>query len=119
MNVKPDIQRYSSQLLEFNTEGIGRAANLIKNGKLVAFPTETVYGLGANALDIEAVKSIFVAKGRPLTDPLIVHVASIVDGRKLLDLNPIENKVYDCLSKDFWPGISFFIFYLIQIIVLI
>lgn len=52
----------------------------------MAFLTETVYGLGANALDLEAVKSIFVAKGRPLTDPLIVHVTTVDDGRKLLDL---------------------------------
>ena len=46
-----------------------------------------MYGLGANALDADAVKSIFVAKGRPLTDPLIVHICSINEGRKLLDLN--------------------------------
>ncbi len=48
-----------------NKESIGEGANLIKNGKLVAFPTETVYGLGANGLDREAVAKIFIAKGRP------------------------------------------------------
>ena len=56
-------------------EEIEEAAEHIKKGELVAFPTETVYGLGANALDPAAVKSIFVAKGRPLTDPIIVHIA--------------------------------------------
>ena len=57
--------------------GLDEAANALKNGKLVAFPTETVYGLGANALDESAVKSIFAAKGRPSDNPLIVHIADI------------------------------------------
>ena len=56
---------------------IARAAELIRAGGLVAFPTETVYGLGANALDAAAVARIFAAKGRPRTSPLIVHVDSI------------------------------------------
>jgi L-threonylcarbamoyladenylate synthase len=59
------------------------AAHAIQRGELVAFPTETVYGLGANALDADAVNRIFVAKGRPLSDPLIVHVAG--EPRTLLD----------------------------------
>lgn len=59
-----------------NREEIHRAAELIRAGKLVAFPTETVYGLGANALDVKAVRRIFIAKGRPASSPLIVHVNS-------------------------------------------
>ncbi len=55
---------------------IERAAQILRTGGLVAFPTETVYGLGGNALDAAAVKKIFTAKGRPLWDPLIVHVSS-------------------------------------------
>src|SRR5512138_2572689 len=55
---------------------LARAARLIREGKLVAFPTETVYGLGANALNPEAVRRIFEVKGRPETSPLIVHVRS-------------------------------------------
>jgi L-threonylcarbamoyladenylate synthase len=55
------------------------AADIINNGGLVAFPTETVYGLGANALDAEAVGRIFTAKGRPADNPLIVHVANAAD----------------------------------------
>src|SRR5664279_215469 len=54
---------------------IDRAAQLLRQGRLVAFPTETVYGLGANALDPEAVARIYAVKGRPATNPLIVHVA--------------------------------------------
>jgi L-threonylcarbamoyladenylate synthase len=91
-------------LISPNREGILRASDLIKSGKLVAFPTETVYGLGANALDADAVKSIFVAKGRPLTDPLIVHVAHQSCSYDLVDLTPLEKTVFDALSKTFWPG---------------
>ena len=54
---------------------VARAADVIRGGGLVAFPTETVYGLGANALDAAAVARIFAAKGRPATNPVIVHVA--------------------------------------------
>ncbi|HYP06668.1 MAG TPA: Sua5/YciO/YrdC/YwlC family protein, partial [Bryobacteraceae bacterium] len=58
-------------------EEIATAAAILRRGGLVAFPTETVYGLGANALDREAVRRIFEVKGRPATSPLIVHVDSI------------------------------------------
>ncbi|MBA2244185.1 MAG: Sua5/YciO/YrdC/YwlC family protein, partial [Gemmatimonadetes bacterium] len=54
---------------------LARAADLLRRGGLVAFPTETVYGLGGNALDAEAVRRIFAAKGRPSYNPLIAHVA--------------------------------------------
>jgi len=58
---------------------INHAAHCLRAGKLVAFPTETVYGLGANALDAHAVARIFIAKTRPANDPLIVHLASPAD----------------------------------------
>ena len=57
------------------TATIEYAAGLLQRGQLVVFPTETVYGLGANALQIQAIEGIFVAKGRPFSDPLIVHIA--------------------------------------------
>ena len=60
-----------------DSKTIQLAADRLKNGQLVSFPTETVYGLGANALDCEACQNIFTSKGRPLTDPLIVHVSSM------------------------------------------
>jgi L-threonylcarbamoyladenylate synthase len=83
------------------TELIPQAAKLIREGKLVAFPTETVYGLGANALDAAAVESIFRAKGRPSTSPLIVHVDSIAMAQTLVQCWPEQAEK---LAAHFWPG---------------
>jgi L-threonylcarbamoyladenylate synthase len=80
---------------------IKRAADIIRQGGLVAFPTETVYGLGANALNAQAVARIFEAKERPSFDPLIVHIANIED-LKSLTTNPDE-RIYS-LAEKFWPG---------------
>jgi len=80
---------------------VAHAAGLIRAGKLVAFPTETVYGLGANALDTAAVERIFAAKGRPKTSPLIVHVDSIEMARGLAAEWPAEAET---LAKRYWPG---------------
>lgn len=77
------------------------AAKIIKNGGLVAFPTETVYGLGADALNPHAVAKIFEAKERPSFDPLIVHIADI-DNLNVLALE-INKNVYK-LAEKFWPG---------------
>jgi L-threonylcarbamoyladenylate synthase len=77
------------------------AAALIREGKLVAFPTETVYGLGANALDADAVARIFAAKGRPRTSPLIVHVSGIPMARELAAEWP---DAAQRLAEAFWPG---------------
>ncbi len=77
------------------------AAVLIRAGKLVAFPTETVYGLGANALDAEAIASIFARKGRPHTSPLIVHVDSIEMARSLAAEWPAAAEI---LARHYWPG---------------
>ncbi|GAB6169216.1 L-threonylcarbamoyladenylate synthase [Clostridium carnis] len=79
---------------------INEASEIIKEGGIVAFPTETVYGLGANALDTEAVKKIFKAKGRPQDNPLIVHVSS-KDIKSIVEEVPeVANK----LIEKFWPG---------------
>jgi len=80
---------------------VGRAAELIRAGRLVAFPTETVYGLGANALDADAVARIFAAKKRPRTSPLIVHVASREMARGLAALWP---DAAETLAQRYWPG---------------
>lgn len=77
------------------------AAESIKQGKLVLFPTETVYGIGANALDEKAVKDIFVAKGRAQDNPLIVHIANI---EMLDDLVQNVGEIEQKLMKTFWPG---------------
>ena len=82
-------------------EGIYKAAEIIKNGGLVAFPTETVYGLGANGLDENAVPKIYEAKGRPSDNPLILHIS---------EFDEIENIVKEIpdvafvLADEFWPG---------------
>lgn len=80
---------------------IERAAALIRAGKLVAFPTETVYGLGANALDAGAVRRIFEAKGRPQTSPLIVHVSSVEMARRYVTAWP---ETAERLAARHWPG---------------
>lgn len=77
------------------------AANIIKNGGLVAFPTETVYGLGANSLNSEAVLKIFKVKNRPADNPLINHIADIEWIYKLAEKVPEEAII---LAKNFWPG---------------
>lgn len=80
---------------------IKTAAKLIQEGKLVAFPTETVYGLGANALNPKAVAKIFELKERPSFDPLIVHISDVSDIVKLTLNN--DERVYK-LAEKFWPG---------------
>ena len=76
------------------------AAEVIRAGGIVAFPTETVYGLGANALNEESVKKIFIAKGRPQDNPLIVHVSSKDISSLVKEVPPIAQKLID----KFWPG---------------
>ena len=80
---------------------VARAAELIRAGELVAFPTETVYGLGANALDPAAIDKIYAAKGRPAGSPLIVHVASVEMARALVREWPERAEK---LAARFWPG---------------
>jgi L-threonylcarbamoyladenylate synthase len=80
---------------------IERAAACLRRGGLVAFPTETVYGLGVHALDAEAVRRLFDAKGRPAHDPLIVHVPSLEDARGLVADVPAAA---ERLAARFWPG---------------
>jgi L-threonylcarbamoyladenylate synthase len=80
---------------------IQEAAQILRSGGLVAFPTETVYGLGANALDATAVAKIFEAKGRPETSPLIVHASSIQMARTLVTEWPREAEE---LAQRWWPG---------------
>lgn len=86
---------------DFELSCIEEAANAIKNGGLCAFPTETVYGLGANALSEEAVSKIFKAKGRPQDNPLIVHIAD------LSDLEPLVKKIpkkAEIIANHYWGG---------------
>ena len=80
---------------------VAHAAELIRAGKLVAFPTETVYGLGANALDPAAVERIYEAKGRPHSSPIIVHVSDLEMVRQVVAAWP---EAAQKLAEKFWPG---------------
>jgi L-threonylcarbamoyladenylate synthase len=81
-----------------------RAAAIIRSGGLLAFPTETVYGLGANAFDAPAVARIFEAKGRPTFDPLIVHIAERADLTRLFTDDALADPRITILADAFWPG---------------
>lgn len=84
-----------------NYEKLKAPAEAIREGKLVIFPTETVYGIGANAIDEEAVKNIYIAKGRASDNPLIAHISDIkMLDDLVLEVGEIERK----LIKNFWPG---------------
>lgn len=93
-----------TEVLKFDAlsekEILEKASDIIIKGGLVAFPTETVYGLGANALDKEACMNIFKAKGRPADNPLIVHVAKSEDAENIA----YTNELYYRLAKKFMPG---------------
>ncbi len=95
------ISKYSDQKEKINENEIKQATEEIRKGNLVLFPTETVYGIGANALNAEAVKKIFIAKGRAQDNPLIVHVSNIQMVEEIVeDISNLERK----LIEKFWPG---------------
>ncbi len=89
------------KIVKATEENIKKAADIIKNGGLVAFPTETVYGLGADALNPVAAAGIFEAKKRPFFDPLIVHIADLSDVERVS--RNLDPKVLKLMEK-FWPG---------------
>ena len=86
---------------QIRPKDLAPAVDALLAGELVAFPTETVYGLRAHATNPDAVRSIFTAKGRPATNPLIVHVSSLAQARALSSAWP---EVADTLAEYFWPG---------------
>ena len=85
----------------FSKKDIEEAAQILKTGGLVAFPTETVYGLGGNGLDSEAARKIYAAKGRPSDNPLILHVSKIEEVVPLVESVPEKAKLF---MDSFWPG---------------
>jgi len=89
-----------TQTLSPDPSGIARAAALLARGDLVAIPTETVYGLGGDARNDTAVARIFEAKARPQFNPLIVHLASIEQARRLVEWSDLADR----LAQAFWPG---------------
>jgi L-threonylcarbamoyladenylate synthase len=93
--------------LPVSPESLQQAAQILRNGGLVAFPTETVYGLGADAFNAEALVKIFEVKNRPRFDPLIIHIASLDTLEKVADLSLLSEearrKLFS-LAEKFWPG---------------
>ncbi|AUQ61276.1 L-threonylcarbamoyladenylate synthase [Phaeobacter inhibens] len=90
----------TTRLLTAQPQEISTAADLLKEGQLVAFPTETVYGLGADARQTNAVEALYAAKGRPSFNPLIAHVHSVETAER----HVIWSDIADTLAEAFWPG---------------
>src|SRR6478735_5363677 len=90
----------NTQRLAPDAQGIARAADLLRSGGLVAFPTETVYGLGADATDARAVAGIYAAKERPSFNPLIAHLPDVETALAQGRFGPLAQR----LARAFWPG---------------
>jgi L-threonylcarbamoyladenylate synthase len=90
----------TAPVLEPTAANLAQAATALREGKLVAFPTETVYGLGGDATSDRAVAAIYAAKGRPSFNPLIVHVGNFAAASKLVEVTPLA----ETLAGKFWPG---------------
>jgi L-threonylcarbamoyladenylate synthase len=93
-----------AEIFEANDKNISHCATKIQNGDLVIFPTETVYGIGANALNPQAIEKIYQYKKRPKQNPLIMHVISWEGAKIYTTLTEQESKVVDILTDRFWPG---------------
>lgn len=104
-----------AKLISTSAQSIAQAGSRLRSGRLVSFPTETVYGLGCYALDESAIHRVFAAKERPLTDPLIVHVVEVQDALKLWhasssdenddnEQSVVEREVLKALTAKLWPG---------------
>lgn len=100
MSGRDRVSQMTAAILKSDEAGLAAAAAALRSGRLVAFPTETVYGLGADATDGEAVARIFAAKGRPRFNPLIVHVPSLAAAARLASFPPVAHR----LAETFWPG---------------
>jgi L-threonylcarbamoyladenylate synthase len=102
----PDFcpQNQACTVYPITQESLAQCAKLIIEGKLVSFPTETVYGLGADATNAEAIKSIYTAKGRPLTDPVIVHVSDWEMIGKIVEVEEADLELLEFLGGELWPG---------------
>lgn len=99
-SMQTQTARFAATVVNFDSGSISRCGSVIRNGGLVAFPTETVYGLGANALNADAVRSIFEAKKRPFTDPVIVHVLAQKDIFDLFDFSYLGSSQLDLKITD-------------------
>ena len=101
METKIRKLRKSEEYQEENRKTLQEAGDILKRGGLVAFPTETVYGLGADALNEEAAKKIYAAKGRPSDNPLIVHITNMAALGKIVSQIPDAARK---VAEAYWPG---------------
>lgn len=101
---KDKVAGIQAEIVDASDESIKKCGEYIRSGGIVGMPTETVYGLAANAFDIEAVKKIFEYKGRPLSDPLIVHVTSTEMAKDLIDVDDDTMRIFELLARNYWPG---------------
>ncbi|WP_394154619.1 L-threonylcarbamoyladenylate synthase [Loktanella salsilacus] len=100
MQSRNDNATSETMVFDRDDAGLAKAADILAHGGLVAFPTETVYGLGADARRSDAVAGIYAAKGRPSFNPLIVHVADLAAAKELVTFTPQAYR----LAQVFWPG---------------
>ena len=91
-------------ILDNTRSGIEKAASKIRDGNIVIFPTETVYGIGANALDESAIAKIFKFKNRPQDNPLILHISNKEMAEPLINITETERNIFSTLANKFWPG---------------
>lgn len=103
-NNNSNNQPVLASVLEPTDENIKKCAEYILQGGIVGMPTETVYGLAASAFNVKACEKIFEYKGRPLNDPLIVHVSSMEMAEKIIEINKETLELFKILSNKFWPG---------------
>lgn len=99
------ITKHFNWRKKINKNELAECANIIRNSGIIVFPTETVYGIAANALNEEAVKKIYLAKGRPSDNPLIVHIA---DKKQINEICYIENEMEQKLINKFMPRTFYF-----------
>ena len=98
------LEKNVSWIVSVSDQNVKRLGELLKGGGIVAFPTETVYGLGASVFSSKALLNVFAFKGRPFSDPLIVHLHSAHQASAVALLEGLVAEVFQVLSKVFWPG---------------
>lgn len=98
------MEKTKTHVIQADTKNVTLAAKAIQDGKLVAFPTETVYGLGANARNADACLQIFKSKQRPLTDPLIAHVHDAEIALDYINESDKVKQTFQELGAIYWPG---------------
>lgn len=103
-SINSEIDIAQCNIVSNTEDNLKILSNKILNGELVIFPTETVYGIGGNALDENAINKIYKIKKRPLNNPLIVHCLGYYDAKSLTNISNEDDNIFKNLTKEFWPG---------------